>query len=759
MVRIDARTAAGDIDWNANGVLNAAAYGQDVNFNGRTVAPAGASAELPTGFNDWANIRLNQIDARRNVGGPFIDRDGYRAFGPLSADLARADWARADWARADWARADWARADWARADWGDLSQGDTVRYGFARADWARADWARADWARADWARADWGRGDDGRGDLGGGDLFVGDPNNPGGELDFETATALAKTPPNEFTACVIGVTCSEETSAASGVFTSLRAPNIGDVNSYIVYRVPGNALLPGQIWEPVVGDIVGPDGLGKYTLVDLALLSPAADYTYFAVAVYPADPPDPGEIPSDPSNLVTIHTPKASSTVTVTCPASVPYTGLAQTPCTVAVTGADGLSLTPAPTYANNTDAGTASASYTYAGDDTHTGSTGAATFSIAQASSTTTVSCPVSVTYTGSAQTPCTAAYATADGLSGSLAVSYTANTNVGTAGASATYAGDANHEASAGAATFSIAPAGSAVVIDCTAGAPHTYTGAAQTPCSVAVVGAGGLNLTPAPSYANNINAGTASASYTFAGDANHTGSTGAGGFAITKATPTFSGLSGPTITLGATPTALGGMLKAGSLVPSGIVSITLNGVTQTVPITTTTGAFSSSFVTGALTVAGSPYTITYNYAGDLNFAPAGPNTSMSLTVRQATYTLFGLQNVPPAVICKAKAGSTVPMKWQFKDGSLVVNSSQVGHEVRVVGPLPDTTHVFLNTDPGTSWFRYDAATKTWYFNLQTKDANGVAYPVGNYNVTITPTTPGYLPSPTFILTLTKY
>ena len=46
------------------------------NFNG-------ATAELPQAFNDWANIRLNQVGAGRNVGGPFIDAKGYRAFGPL----------------------------------------------------------------------------------------------------------------------------------------------------------------------------------------------------------------------------------------------------------------------------------------------------------------------------------------------------------------------------------------------------------------------------------------------------------------------------------------------------------------------------------------------------------------------------------------------------------------------------------------------------------------------------------------------------
>ena len=54
-------------------------------------------------------------------------------------------------------------------------------------------------------------------------------------------------------------------------------------------------------------------------------------------------------------------------------------------------------------------------------------------------------------------------------------------------------------------------------------------------MTPCSVSVTGAGGLNLTPTPSYTNNINMGTATASYTYAGDANHTGSSDSKNFTI--------------------------------------------------------------------------------------------------------------------------------------------------------------------------------------------------------------------------------
>src|SRR5205807_10631563 len=93
---------------------------------------------------------------------------------------------------------------------------------------------------------------------------------------------------------------------------------------------------------------------------------------------------------------------QASSTTTVSCPASVPYTGAAQTPCTVSVTGAGGLSLTPTATYTNNTNAGTATASYTFAGDANHTGSSDSKTFTIPQASSTTAVvEGPTRATYT----------------------------------------------------------------------------------------------------------------------------------------------------------------------------------------------------------------------------------------------------------------------------------------------------------------------------------------------------------------------
>ena len=74
---------------------------------------------------------------------------------------------------------------------------------------------------------------------------------------------------------------------------------------------------------------------------------------------------------------------KATSTVAITCPASVSYNGAAQTPCTATVTGAGGLSQTLTPTYTNNTNAGTATASASFAGDANHAAGSNTASFTI----------------------------------------------------------------------------------------------------------------------------------------------------------------------------------------------------------------------------------------------------------------------------------------------------------------------------------------------------------------------------------------
>jgi hypothetical protein len=155
------------------------------------------------------------------------------------------------------------------------------------------------------------------------------------------------------------------------------------------------------------------------------------------------------------SQTATIQINAAVTTTTVSCPASVTYTGAAQTPCTANVSG-PGLSQSLTPTYSANVNAGTATASASYAGGGNYLGSNGSATFQIAAAATVATVTCPTSVTYTGLAQTPCTGAV-TGPGLSLSVTPTYTSNI-VGTATATVSYAGGGNYAASSASKTFKI-------------------------------------------------------------------------------------------------------------------------------------------------------------------------------------------------------------------------------------------------------------------------------------------------------------
>jgi len=324
-----------------------------------------------------------------------------------------------------------------------------------------------------------------------------------------------------------------------------------------------------------------------------------------------------GDNYNDANGTVSDEIKKAASTTTVSCTAGpFTYTGSAQTPCTVSVTGAGGLSANPAASYTNNVDAGTATATYTYAGDANHDGSSDSKTFTIGKASSTTTVSCPASAVYTGSPLEPCTAAATGAGSLNVPVTpVTYTSNTDVGTAHANASYAGDANHDGSSGAATFGITKATSSTVVTCPSSV--VYNGSAQTPCTVAVTGAGGLSLTPDAAYANNTNAGTASASYDFAGDANHTGSSDSKTFTIAKATSTT------TVSCPAGP-------------------YTYNGAAQT-PCSATVEGVAGLHTTADPTYANNVHagtaTASYEFAGDNNHE--GSSGSSTFTIGKAGST----------------------------------------------------------------------------------------------------------------------
>jgi hypothetical protein len=248
--------------------------------------------------------------------------------------------------------------------------------------------------------------------------------------------------------------------------------------------------------------------------------------------------------------------------------------------------------------YANNTNAGTATADATYAGDANHNGSTATqANFTIDKADSTTTINCPTNVTYDGSPQVPCTATATGIGGLNASVTVVYANNTDAGTATADATFAGDTNHNGStATQVTFTIDKANSSTTINCPTNV--TYNGSAQMPCTATATGAGGLNASVTVVYGSNTNAGTATADATYAGDANHNGSTATQvTFTIDKRTLTASITGNPTKVYDGNTTAT---LTAANFLIGNLVA------GQSVTVTKTTGTYNSKDVATANNVS---------------------------------------------------------------------------------------------------------------------------------------------------------
>ncbi|RNI29118.1 MBG domain-containing protein [Rufibacter latericius] len=182
-------------------------------------------------------------------------------------------------------------------------------------------------------------------------------------------------------------------------------------------------------------------------------------------------------------------------------------------------------------------NAGTYSATASYAESANYLGSSDEKEFTIDKASSITEVTVPAGpFTYTGKAQTPATVKVTGAGNLELTPTATYGNNINAGTATASYTFAGDDNHTGSEDSKSFIIEKASSETIVNINGG-PFTYTGSSITPATVEVTGAGGLSLTPTAEYSNNINAGTATASFSFSGDENHTGSEGSKTFIIGK------------------------------------------------------------------------------------------------------------------------------------------------------------------------------------------------------------------------------
>jgi MBG domain-containing protein/Kelch motif protein len=420
---------------------------------------------------------------------------------------------------------------------------------------------------------------------------------------------------------------------------------------------------------------------------------------------------------------------KANSTTVVSVAGGLTFTYDATAhPAAVSVTGTGGLGLTPDPVYScghapiNVADSG-CTASYSFTGDDNHNPSSDSKIYTIGKATPLVTVSggpftfdgnshgATVAVTGVGGAA------------VSGTASVLYSGSSTLplhaGSYPVAVTFtSADNNYDNASGSGAILINQASSTTVVSVAGGTSFVYDGNVH-PATVTVTGVGGLSLTPSPIYSCghapvNVADSGCVASYTYAGDQDHTGSSDAKTYTIGKATPVLSINALAPVTIG-NPTTISGTLKLGLLVPTGSVTITVNGISQGGAIGAG-GAYSTTFAAGTIGVGS--YIVTVAYPGDGNFNGVS-NGSSSLVVQYGICYLYDQTK-------SVQHNATVPIKLQLCDSAghnlsssaITVTATSVGMISGGTGTLEDSG----NANPDDN-FRYDPTLPGYIFNLSTK------------------------------------
>ena len=504
-------------------------------------------------------------------------------------------------------------------------------------------------------------------------------------------------------ACSTGAT-STSTVAGSPYPITCSQGTLAEPNYTFTTFVPGqltvtaatpvlSLLCPAATYDgnphPCAGSALAVDGssqvTGTWTITyNGSLTVPSAVGTYSVSATFVSGDTDYTSGPNGGVVTGTLTISNGTSSVTVTCPPSVPYNGSAQTPCSASATGTGGLNVTGLTVnYTNNTNAGTATATATYTGDPNHTGSTNTVDFAIAPAAVTVTGG-TYSGTYTGGtpAIPTCTIGGSFTTGLTCSE-LPTTAGPDVGgpvPVVPTLNYGSlnSSNYTVISTNGSWTITPATPTLTITCTSYSV-VYNGAAQTPCSATLTGPGLTTQTNYPvTYTNNVDVDTATATATYTGTNDYAPVTTSVNFAITPAlvtatagsyTGVYDGTShapSPCLITGA---AIGVSTLSCSNNPAS-VGLTVGGPTAIVPVVSggNPADFTVTLVDGSYTIskAGTTVTVTcpaseiYNGAAQIPACTAtvtGPDLNQAVT----PVTFSNNVNVGPATASATFAGDS--------------------------------------------------------------------------------------------------
>ena len=179
-----------------------------------------------------------------------------------------------------------------------------------------------------------------------------------------------------------------------------------------------------------------------------------------------------------------------------------------------------------------------------------------------------------------------------------------------------------------------------------------------------------------------------------------------------AITGVTPSQS------ILFGTSSVTLTGLVSAvGPVYPvdGEVVTVTINGVSSNATIAGGEGGFSVEYPTATLDTLGSPYTITYAYAGGINLGAAANETSTSLTV---------LPSGPEPT------GST--------NTAVVLSSGQIRLDFAIASGSVYRVEAITNLLDGSGWTNItDQLTNDVGASMIFTDTNSGAFPARYYRI----------------------
>ncbi len=454
---------------------------------------------------------------------------------------------------------------------------------------------------------------------------------------------------------------------------------------------------------------------------------------------------------------------KANAAVVVT-PYAVTYDGSSHSAAVTSITGVNG---------ETGSTVGTVDVSNTaHTGADTYTGDswsfTGAANYkniasttitdAISQASSWTTITCPASVVYNGSAQTPCTATATGAGSLSASVSVTYASNANVGTATANATYAGDSNHTGStATAKTFGITPKSATVT---TQNNSKFYSQPDPSPLTTATLY--GFVPTDGVSASFSRAAGTAVGNYAIATSLSSTASA-LGNYSIVNPGATFTinadttsltyiGPTSSTYGLCSNVTLSARLVDSitGSAVSNATVKFTLGTQGSVTAVTDANGIASVAF---NVTQNAGTVSLVAEYAGGSTLAPSGSNVSFTINPSSNVGPVTGGSLYTGALLVWTTSSTsntaTVTLSTTVQDtGCGNVSTGKVTFAIRngaTYTPIPSATNLPIGlVTPGV----VSVGTASAIVQLSTGNATYAAFEIavilggsgsgpGNYNL----------------------